>query len=59
MKVKQFISILSADTCYKIFDSDNPHNLIWFGRGNNYNIVCKENEILSIQWNKKGLIIYI
>lgn len=59
MKVKNLISILSEDTCYKIFDSDNPHNLIWFGRGNNYNIVCKENEILSIQWNKKGLIIYI
>lgn len=59
MKVKNLISILSEDTCYKIFDSDNLHNLIWFGRGNNYNIVCKENEILSIQWNKKGLIIYI
>lgn len=59
MKVKKLISILSEDTCYKIFDSDNPHNLIWFGRGNNYNIVCKEDEILSIQWSKKGLIIYI
>lgn len=59
MKVKNLISILSEDTCYKIFDSDNPHNLIWYGRGNNYNIVCKEDEILSIQWCKKGLIIYI
>ena len=59
MKVKDFISILSADTRYKIIYSDNPDYIAWWGQGNNCNTIYNEDEILGIQWHKKGIIIYI
>lgn len=59
MKIKNLISIFSADTHYKIVQHNNPHLVYWWGQGNNCSITYKENEILGIRWDKKGIIIYI
>lgn len=62
MRVKDLVSLLSADTFYKVYKTDNPHYLWWWGRGNNVQSLIQEisnKKIKSIQWTSKGLKIYI
>jgi hypothetical protein len=59
MKVKELVNLFSADTAYNIKSASNPHDLIWWGRGNKNTNCVDEEEILGVQNHKNKIIIYI
>jgi len=59
MKVKDLITLFSADVDYQIKYVDNVHDLVWWGRGNKLTHCVDEEEIVGISKQKNKIIIYI
>lgn len=60
MVTKDLIKLFSSEIRYKIVEINNPHCILWCGRGNNTNSFYQNKEIKGVHTDKnKELIIYV
>lgn len=59
MTISDLLKCFSSDTCYSIRDKENPHYIIWWGRGNKLTGICDNKIVCGIQHTSKKIIIYI
>lgn len=59
MIVKDLITNFDTKTPYTIKDVDNPHNIIWQGRGNKLTHLCDKNIVCGVGHTSKSIVIYI
>ena len=59
MTVKHLIENFDTRTPYIVVDVDNPHNIIWKGKGNKPTQLCDKNIVCGVSHNPKHIVIYI
>ena len=57
MKVKEFISVFDSTTKWIMIDEHGYE--VWRGQGPRYSLKDNYFEILSVQWTKKGMKIFV
>lgn len=59
MTVKDLIESFGTKTPYIIKNVNNPHDIVWQGRGHKLTQLCDNNIVCGVEHTPKQIIIYI